>query len=46
MITKMFDYLMGKTIDAYIDNMMVKNKQELDNLKDLTEMFTILKNTS
>ena len=34
---------MGKTKDTYIDDMVVKSKKELDHLKDLTEIFTILK---
>ena len=43
MITKMFKYLKEKTIDAYIDDMLVKSKNKLDHLKDLVEVFKILK---
>ena len=43
MITKMFKPLMGKTIDAYIDDMVVKSKKDPDHLKDLSEVFAILK---
>ena len=30
-------------MDTYIDNMVVKSKNELDHVRDLTEVFTILK---
>ena len=39
----MFEPIMGKTIDAYIDDIMVKSKNESDHVRDLTEVFTILK---
>ena len=34
---------MGKTIDAYIDDMVVKSKKEIYHVRELTEVFTILK---
>ena len=34
---------MGKTMDAYIDDMVVKSKKILNHLKDLSEVFEILK---
>ena len=34
---------MGKTMDAYIDDMVVKSKTEPDHVRDLTEVFAILK---
>ena len=43
MITKMFEHLMGKPMDDYIDDMVVKSKQEPNHLKDLAEVFAILK---
>ena len=43
MITKMFMHLMNKTMDAYIDDKVVKSKNELDHLKGLAEVFEILK---
>ena len=43
MITKMFEPLMGKTMDAYIDDMVVKSKKELDHLNDIAKVFKILK---
>ena len=42
----MFEPLLGRTMEAYIDNMVVKSKDENDHLKDLGEMFEILKNIS
>ena len=43
MLTKMFESILGKTIDAYINDMVVKRKRELDHVRDLIEVFTILK---
>ena len=43
MITKMFGHLMDSTMDAYIDDMVVKSKEESDHLKDLVDVFAILK---
>ena len=43
MITMMFEPMMGKTMDTYIDDMVVKIKQESDHLKDLAKVFAILK---
>ena len=34
---------MGKNMDAYIGDMVVKSKKEPDHLKDLVEVFKILK---
>ena len=39
----MFEHLIGKNLEAYIDDMMVKNA-ELNHLKNLAEVFVILKN--
>ena len=43
MITKMFEPIMGKTMDAYIDDMVVKSRKKLDHVRDLIEVFTTLK---
>ena len=43
MITKIFEPIMGKTMDAYIDDMVVKSKKKPDDVRDLTKMFAILK---
>ncbi|XP_057463838.1 uncharacterized protein LOC130753679 [Actinidia eriantha] len=42
MVTKMFHHVLGKTMDAYIDDMVVKSKEESDHLRDLAEIFAIL----
>ena len=39
----MFEPIMGKTMDAYIDDMVVNSEKELDHVRDLTEAFAILK---
>ena len=46
MINKIFESIMGKTMDACIDNMVVKSKKELDNAKDLVEVFRYSKDTN
>ena len=43
MITKMFEPILGKPVDAYIDDMVIKNRKESDNVRDLTKVFTILR---
>ncbi|GFS35782.1 hypothetical protein Acr_00g0042010 [Actinidia rufa] len=43
MITKLFDSLMGKTMDAYINDMVVKSKPESSHLKDIAKVLVILK---
>ena len=39
----MFEPILGRTIDAYIDDMVVKRKQEPNHIRYLTEVFTIFK---
>ncbi|XP_028077759.1 uncharacterized protein LOC114279668 [Camellia sinensis] len=43
MVTKMFAHLLGRTMEAYIDDMVVKSKEKSQYLADLAEMFAILK---
>ncbi|GFY97528.1 hypothetical protein Acr_12g0000690 [Actinidia rufa] len=43
MVTKMFEPILGKTMDAYIDDMVVKSEEEPNHIRDLTEVFDILK---
>ena len=43
MITKIFKLIVGKTMYAYIDDMMIKSKKESDHVRDLTKIFAILK---
>lgn len=42
MVTKMFAPLLGRTMEACIEDMVIKSKNEADHLTDLAEMFTIL----
>ena len=43
MITKMFEPQLGKNIEIYIDNMLVKSKVESDHVNDLENIFDILR---
>ena len=43
MMTKMFEAQMGKNIEVYIDDMVVKRKIESEHIGDLTDIFQILK---
>ena len=43
MMTKMFEAQMGKNIEVYIDNMVVKCKMESEHIGDLTNIFQILR---
>ena len=42
MVTKMFKQQLGRNMEAYIDDMVVKSKAAEDHLKDLTETFETL----
>ena len=41
MVTTMFGHLIGKTMEAYIDDMLIKSVKEEDHLTDLREVFRI-----
>ena len=43
MIMKIFEPILGKTMDAYIDDMVIKKKEESDHIKDLIEVFAVFK---
>ena len=43
MITKMFEAQMGKNIEVYIDDMVVKSKMVSKHIGDLTNIFKILR---
>ena len=43
MITKMFESLMGKNIEVYIDDMVVKSKIMSEHIGDLTNIFDTLR---
>ena len=42
-MTKMFEAQMGKNIEVYIDDMMVKSKIVSEHVGDLTNIFKILR---
>ena len=44
MMTRMFESLLGKNIEIYIDNMVVKSKMVSEHLGDLQVVFEILRN--
>ena len=44
MITRMFESQLGKNIEIYIDDMVVKRKMVLGHLGDLRTIFEILRN--
>ena len=43
MMTRMFESQLGKNIEIYIDDMVVKNKMVSEHLGDLRTIFKILK---
>ncbi|XP_038722022.1 uncharacterized protein LOC120014175 [Tripterygium wilfordii] len=43
MVTKLFGPLIGKTMEVYIDDMVVKSKFQQDHLMHLQEVFDVLK---
>ena len=43
MVTKMFEDQIGKTIEIYIDDMVVKSKTSQNHLEDLAETFRTLR---
>ena len=43
MITSMFGPQLGKNIEIYIDDMVIKSKLESEHINDLGNIFEILK---
>ena len=43
MMTKMFEPQLGKNVEVYIDNMVIKSKLVSEHLEDLTSIFEILR---
>ena len=43
MMTKMFEPQLGKNIEIYIDDMVVKSKVESEHANDLENIFAILR---
>ena len=44
MMTRMFELLLRKNIEIYIDNMVGKNKMVSEHLRDLRVIFEVLRN--
>ena len=42
LVTKIFRLLMGKTMEVYIDDLLVKSKERPDHAKHLQETFELL----
>jgi len=40
---KVFSHLMGKCVEVYVDDMVVKSPSHLQHSKDLVEVFTALR---
>ena len=43
MMTRMFEPQLGKSIEAYIDDMVVKSKVASEHVRDLGDIFEILR---
>ena len=43
LVNKMFSKQIGRNMEVYIDDMLVKSKEDLTHLNDLKEMFATLK---
>ena len=43
MVTNMFGHMIGKTVEVYIDDMLVKSLREESHLADLLQVFDILR---
>ena len=43
LVTKIFQSLLGNTMEAYIDDMLIKSKERFDHAKHLQESFELLR---
>ena len=43
LVNKMFSRQIGRNMEVYVDDMLVKSREELTHLDDLKEMFATLK---
>ena len=43
LVNKMFSEQIGRNMEVYVDDMLVKSKEELTHLDDLKEMFATLR---
>lgn len=42
-VNKIFEDIIGKTMEVYVDDMLVKSIKEEDHMKHLSETFVIMK---
>ncbi|KAL2230582.1 UNVERIFIED_CONTAM: Retrovirus-related Pol polyprotein from transposon [Sesamum indicum] len=43
LVNKMFGELLGRTMEVYVDDMLVKSKRSQDHIKDLSQAFSIMR---
>ena len=43
LVNKMFSKQIGRNMEVYVDDMLIKSREELVHLDDLKETFTTLK---
>ena len=43
LVNKMFSEQIGRNMEVYVDDMLIKSKEELTHLDDLKETFTTLR---
>ena len=46
LVTKIFRSLLGKTMEAYINDMLVKSRERLDHIQHLQEAFELFESTT
>ena len=46
LVNQMFNKQIGRNVEVYVDNMLVKSKEKKDHLDDLKEMFNTLRSYS
>ena len=42
LVNRMFKDQIGRTMEVYVDDMLVKSRQSNDHIRDLAEMFGVL----
>jgi hypothetical protein len=45
MVTGMFGHMIGKTVEVYIDDMLIKSRRKMKHIEDLREVLRILRST-
>ena len=46
LVNQMFNKQIGRNVEVYVDDMLIKNKEEVDHLDDLRETFNTLRQYS